>query len=170
MKNKIPLWFKVVYIASVIIAFSVFLPNSIRDNLAVRENVNEVQRIVYNAVPHEIVLETFYVELTGYGPDCSGCVSGKTASGQDVTDGKIYYDDINYGKVRIVAADKKFPFGTIVRITAPTVSETPIVAVVLDRGGKIKGNKIDLLFESEANTGSIGRQKNIKFEILRNGW
>ncbi len=66
----------------------------------------EVDKIVYDAVPHQVVLEAFIGQLTGYGPDCTGC-SGKTSSGQIVTNGNIYYTDAYYGKVRILASDKK---------------------------------------------------------------
>jgi 3D (Asp-Asp-Asp) domain-containing protein len=146
-----------------------FLPTGFVEKVNVNDNVSKVNKTLYNAVPHEIVFETFDGVLTGYGPDCKGC-SGKTASGYDVRNGNIYFDDVSYGNIRIIAADKKYPLGTIMRITVSNILDEPITAIVLDRGGAIKNNKVDLLYEAENSTQSIGRQKNVKFEILRYGW
>ena len=105
-------------------------------------------------------------KMSGYGPDCVGC-SGYLANGHYVGDGNIYYNDSEYGQVRIVAGDKKYKFGTIVRIN------DSMLAIVLDRGGSIGiGKKImfDLLYASEAAANSNGVSYNTKFEILRNGF
>jgi 3D (Asp-Asp-Asp) domain-containing protein len=173
MKNKIPLWFKVVYVLSVIVAFHFFLPVGIKEKTTLKDKKVEVDSVLYNAVPRDLIgekaIEVFTGQLTGYGPDCNGC-SGKTASGYNVKNGNIYFDDSFYGEVRIVAADRKFAIGTVVRITASRVSENPILAIVLDRGAAIKGNKFDLLFASSSDTHGIGRQTNVKFEVLRLGW
>ena len=112
-------------------------------------------------------LESFNGVVTGYGPDCVGC-SGITASEVDVRN-TIYYNDKEYGMLRIVAADSIYPFGTIVRVTT---SSDIILAIVLDRGGAIGNDKpaqLDLLFESEDATFSFGRQ-NANIEILRYGY
>ena len=104
--------------------------------------------------------------MSGYGPDCIGC-SGYLANGTYVGGGNIYYDDSEYGRVRIVAGDKKFKFGTIVRIN------DSMLAIVLDRGGSIGIGKkfmFDLLYESEAEANRNGVSYNTKFEILRNGF
>lgn len=173
MKKEIPLLFKVVYSLSIIIAFYFFLPTCVREVAIINDEVAVVNNNTYNAVPRDLisdrVIDTFVGRLTGYGPDCYGC-SGITASGQNVQNGNIYYDDGTYGEIRIVAADKKYIFGTVVRITAPNVYNYPIVAIVLDRGGKIYGNKFDLLFNSEKDTEFTGSQKNVKYEVLRYGW
>lgn len=174
MKNKIPLWFKVVYVLSIMVAFHFFIPTGVKGKVAVNDKVVEVNKVFYNAVPRDLISEKviskFVGQLTGYGPDCKGC-SGRTASGYDVTNGNIYFYDYLYGEIRIVAADaNKYRIGTVVRITAPNVFANPIIAIVLDTGGAIKGNKLDLLFASQADTGGIGRQKNVQYEILRNGW
>lgn len=167
MKNKIPLLFKVGYMLSLIITFHFFIPVGLKEKIIVEDNVIKIEKSIYNSVPTEIVLETFDGTITTYGPDCAGC-GGKTSSGYDVRNGNIYYDDYMYGKVRIIAADKKYPLGTIIRIAAPNISSEPIIAIVLDRGGAIRGNKLDLLFPSNAE--SIYRQKNAKCEVLRYGW
>lgn len=116
------------------------------------------------------VLATYKGGITAYGPDCKGC-SGITASGYNVHN-RIYYQDKEYGKIRILAADKSLPFGTIVRIKDLKNISNPIIGIVLDRGSAIGFNKkayFDLLYESELKTASFGRQK-ATFEILRRGY
>ena len=113
----------------------------------------------------EKVLETYYGEITAYGPDCKGCI-GITASGYNVKK-TIYYNDKEYGKIRILAADRKLPFGTIVRI-----KELNILGIVLDRGSAIGFSKrayFDLLNPSEKEINKFGRKK-ATFEILRLGY
>ena len=119
------------------------------------------------------VIETIIGKMSGYGPDCYGCTSNKTASGYYVGDGNIYYDDETYGEVRIVSADKKYPFGSIVRISNVTFQTEPIIAIVLDRGGAIgldKNIQFDLLFVKEKDASVIGIERNVNFEILRLGY
>lgn len=120
------------------------------------------------------VLETLIGSLVGYGPDCYGCTSGKTASGKYIGDGNIYYYDAAYGTIRIVAGDYSYPFGTIVRISnVDFYNDEPFYAIVLDRGGDIgKNNKFmfDLLFASEQEALALGKEINIKFEIMRLGY
>ena len=120
----------------------------------------------------EKVIATYKGNITAYGPDCVGCKTGRTASGYNVLNGNIYYYDKTYGKVRIVAADKSLPFGTIVRIKDLDISTDPILAIVLDRGGAIGFNKrvyFDLLYKSERDTISFGVKK-ATFEVLRRGY
>lgn len=100
--------------------------------------------------------------LTHYGPDCKGC-SGITASGYDVRN-TIYYNDSEYGQVRIVAASKKYPFYTILRLNDYKTGS--IIAIVLDRGGAIKGNKLDLLTSSNSEAASLWVQ-NVDVDVLR---
>lgn len=114
-------------------------------------------------------LETFTGSLTGYGPDCSGC-GGKTSTGHDLNS-SIYYEDNEYGTVRIVAADRYFPFYSIVRISnVPNIDS--FLAIVLDRGGNVgfnKGTLFDLAFATEKDPNILGKTNNVKFEILRSG-
>ena len=115
------------------------------------------------------VLESFTGKMSAYGPDCSGC-SGKVGGGQVVTNGNIYYNDAKYGTVRIIAADKKYPYGSIMRIKS---SRTEFLAIVMDRGGDIGFGRrfdVDLLCESEASANSYGTTYNVTFEILRYGY
>lgn len=124
--------------------------------------------------PTETVIETLVGNLVGYGPDCYGCTSMKTASGKYIGEGNIYYNDATYGKVRIVAGDYSYPFGTIVKISnVDFYNDEPFYAVVLDRGGNIgKGKKFlfDLLFASESEASRLGKEVNIKYEIMRLGY
>ena len=132
-----------------------------------------VLAINYNSLPNKVVNDktiTFFGQLTAYAPTCKGC-SGITASGYDVRDGNIYYNDAKYGKLRIVAADPKIPLGTVVKISAHQLYDYTFMAIVLDRGSAIKGELFDLLFESEEGLNeTVGRLKNVKYEILRYGW
>lgn len=134
----------------------------------VKEPTNEV--IAIGAAESE----TFTGEVTAYGPDCKNC-SGmvRCKPYQDVRNGNIYYnDDADYKNLRIVAADSSMPCGTIVKISGlvkgKDIIEEPIIAIVLDRGSAIKGNILDLLFESEEEAFPIGRQS-VKIDVLRWG-
>lgn len=104
--------------------------------------------------------------MTGYGADCYGCI-GITASGYDVRN-TIYYNDAEYGQIRILAAPKEIPMYSIIRVNNVNGYE-PFIAIVLDRGSAIKGTLFDLLCESEQTSNHIGRQYNIKYEIIRRG-
>lgn len=109
--------------------------------------------------------------MTGYGYDCRGCTTGKTASGYSIRD-TIYYDDPTFGTLRIVAMDKSIPMYSIVRISNINGME-PILAIVLDRGGGISFSKsiqVDLVVESEAIAKTtIGKKYNVTCDILRSG-
>ncbi len=87
--------------------------------------------------------------VTAYSPDARSCgafADGITASGYSVkTNG-----------MRLVAADTSLlPFGTIVSI--PGYDDTMIVPV-LDRGGAIKGNRLDVLFPTHEDALQWGVQ------------
>ena len=118
-------------------------------------------------------LATYVGKITAYGPDCYGC-SGITAKGYDVRNGNIYYNDATFGNIIIVASDSSIPFGSIIKIIGLSISEDPILAIVLDRGGMIgfaegKHSYFDLLYKSEADAYSFGRPT-ATFELLRSGY
>lgn len=145
-------------------------------NLAASNNIYKKQSITKEAIidsKEEVsdVLETFIGEMTAYGPDCRGC-SGVTSFGYDMKNGNVNYFDKKYGSVRIVAADRKYPFGTIIRVSNLKIYNKPFLAVVLDRGGAIKGNKMDLAFDTQRNplVRQLGFSRNVQYEILRYGW
>lgn len=78
--------------------------------------------------------EWIEAELTAYSPRCPHCV------------GKRHPDGIGASGLRIVpglhlAADKSIPFGTRVYIRGQWW-------IVADRGGKVKGKRLDLALES----------------------
>jgi 3D (Asp-Asp-Asp) domain-containing protein len=89
------------------------------------------------------------MEVTAYCP-CKKCcgpkAQGITASGKRVT----------YNNGLFVAADTKvLPFHTKLRI--PGYAELRLVPV-LDRGGAIKGNKLDVFFPTHREALNWGRQ------------
>lgn len=113
----------------------------------------------------------FYGKLTGYGPDCVGCGGGSACPPrQNFKNGNIYFEDQTYGKVRVLAADRSIPCGSIIRVSNIRIYDAPILAIVMDRGGAIKSNHLDLLFATEKNMEGFSTQNDIKFEILRYGW
>ena len=170
---------------------------SSKDNIKLNVKSREMQRLsplVYveeNDIyfMNKEVINTYIGILTGYGPDCVGCGNFNTnkvstASGYhiaNIIDGNIEpafaitYNDSEFGEVRIVAGDSSLPFNTIVRITIP--NQEPIIAIVLDRGSTVgfdncrssRGclTNFDLLYPTEAE--SLGKTRNVKFEILRIG-
>ena len=115
------------------------------------------------------VLEIQLGKLSRYGPDCYLC-TGYLAYGLYVGSGTIYYNDNYYGNVRILAGDKFYPFGTIVRVSYDMES---FLGIVLDRGGSIGFNGkalFDLLYPNEYLANKDGINYNTKFEILRYGF
>lgn len=118
------------------------------------------------------VKEILNGNITAFTPYCGGGCNGYTSSGVFVGN-NIFYDDKEYGKVRIVAGDSSYPFGTIVRIKGLYYFNEDVYAIVLDRGPAVGKNKralFDLLFFSENNANDFGVQKNIKCEVLRIGY
>lgn len=93
--------------------------------------------------------KTLTMDSTAYGPDCSGC-SGKSATGMDLT-----------GTAKVVAVDPNvIPLGSKVWV------EGYGEAIAGDTGGAIKGNKIDVLMESEAKASSEWGRRTVKVKIL----
>ncbi|AJA41414.1 hypothetical protein AXJ14_gp095 [Geobacillus virus E3] len=90
-----------------------------------------------------------YEESTGKSPDDPDFKV--TASGTIATQG------------RTIAMDKRFPFGTLVKIEG-----FDNIFVVQDRGGKIKGNRVDVYFDSVEEAIKFGKQKR-KIYIIKLG-
>lgn len=110
----------------------------------------------------------FTGKLTHYGPDCPLC-SGKLAcNGQDARGGNIYYNDKEYGTVRIVATTKLIPCGSIIRINIKEYAEDGMYAIVLDRG--VSGSNIDLLKESQQTASPVRTVNGASFDIVRYGY
>lgn len=112
---------------------------------------------------HNVFVEAF---MTNYGPDCEGCGGNLACNGKNVQNGKIYYEDQNYGRMRIIATDSSIPCGTIFNIYD---NGNEYKAISLDRGGAIKGNKFDLLNNNEAEAERNG-VRNLKVNLVRWGY
>ena len=78
--------------------------------------------------------------MTGYGPDCTTCnglgyVACNTKDKKPyniITDG-IYYNDEEYGEVRVLAAAlAEFPCGTIVEVDSSNLGK--FMGIVMDTG------------------------------------
>ena len=126
--------------------------------------INYIDTSSYNIISSEVV------NISHFGPDCNGCGIGLVASGDYVGSGRINYYDKTFGIVRIVAADNKYPLGTILRLNT---NRGLIIAIVLDRGGGIGDGKkyqIDLLSESEEISYKLGVIYNATLEVLRLGY
>lgn len=87
---------------------------------------------------------SYEANVSAYCP-CSKCC-GKYADGVTASGHKIKKGD------KFCAAPKNIPFGTILEI--PGYGKVP----VLDRGGVIKGNKIDVYFDTHKEALKWGRQ------------
>ena len=113
---------------------------------------------------------TFTGDLTAYVGDCPLC-SGILACHPrtNVLESGIYFNDSEYGQVRIVATSSKYSCGTILRFNVDKIGEEPIIAIAMDRG--VGGNNVDLLVDDvNYATRNIGRVKDQTFEVLRYGW
>ena len=148
---------------------SILSTRIVKQNTITTKIVTNVGDIKTNGSKNKL---QFTGTLTGYGPDCAGC-GGHVACrpNQDVRNGNIYYNDKEYGKIRILAADYSIPCGSIVHIKNFKFGNNgEVIGIVLDRGSAIVGLTMDLLYPSEADTVAIGRQRNIEFNIERWGW
>lgn len=95
------------------------------------------------------VVETLLMEVTAYCP-CKKCCGplahGVTASGEPVS----------YNDGKFVAADTRvLPFGSTIRI--PGYADQEVVEVI-DRGGAIKGMRLDVYYPSHKEALKWGRQ------------
>ena len=95
------------------------------------------------------ICEEFFEEhemiVTAYCPCelcCDNYADGVTASGHIIQPGD-----------KFVAADPSIPFGTLLNI--PGYGIVP----VLDRGGAIKGNRLDVYFDTHAEALTWGRKR-----------
>lgn len=114
---------------------------------------------------------SFTGQMTAYKATCVGC-TGIVACPprQDVRGDNIWFNDGTYGKIRILAADPHIPCGTIMKATNLTFSSEPVLGIVLDRGGAIKGNITDFLVGPDEDMDMVGRQRGVNYEVLRWGW
>ena len=120
--------------------------------------------------------------LTLYGADCITCDGvgyvycpvGPNQYHNLLSDG-IYYEDKEYGQVRILAAaHAEFPCGTIIEINNSDM--TNVIGIVLDTGSGMKKayNEgwvlIDLAHKTETDLPTFGTNRNTNFTVKRWGW
>lgn len=121
---------------------------------------------------------TFTGRLTTYGGDCVGC-GGTSSSGvklsptTGVNNSNTPYLTYKGRKYYCLAADRSIPFGTVIKISNHNLNtDSTIYGIVVDRGGAIKGNKIDIFKGSEGSGAQYfggGTSNNTKFEIVSMG-
>lgn len=114
------------------------------------------------------VLATYSGTMSFYSANCKGCM-GSTATGIDISDGNLYYNDNEYGQVRIVATGSEIKPWSIIKIKNSSLGSN-VIAIALDKGSNIGVGKkflIDMLTNSKENKSGI--EKNITVEVLRSG-
>lgn len=125
----------------------------------------------------------FSGKMTGYGPDCPGCstvgnVSCLTREGTNhsLINNGLYYNDITYGTLRILAADHSmFPCGTVVKVNNGVLNE--FYGIVLDTGYAMRDAWndgivwMDLAFSSQQDALTGGATSlNTLYSVQRWGW
>ena len=136
-------------------------------------NKNELNPILYStfkeAVEHSKYYPTSFIgKLTHYGPDCALCGGKLGCNGQDARGGNIWYEDNEYGKIRIVATSKTLACGSIIKINIDEYDENGMYAIVLDRG--VGPGIVDLLKESQITESPVRTVNKVKFDIVRYGY
>lgn len=136
-------------------------------------NKNDLEPVMYEdfklAVENSKYFPTSFVgKLTHYGPDCPLCGGRVGCNGQDVRNGNIYYDDKEYGILRIVATSSTIPCGSIIRINVKEYDPNGMYAIVLDRG--VGDAHIDLLKTSQVAVSPVRTINKVVFDIVRYGY
>lgn len=136
-----------------------------------REVIKEVEEKKEEIVIKETesVIEDLYNSglMTMYTANCKGC-SGITSYGYDVRN-TIYYTDLEYGSINIVACPKNVKFGSIYEIK---IENTELLnAICLDRGSDIRNDyiNIDLLWDNYNIVNNWGI-KRVEYRLVRNGF
>ena len=124
-------------------------PTSVPEAEAVEAEAEVVEAVTFDGRPLRKV-ETMTMRVTAYSPHAESCgkwADGITASGMSVwTNG-----------MRLVAADTRLlPFGSIVSVPGYHDGE-PVQ--VLDRGGAIKGKRLDVLYPTHERALQWGVQE-----------
>lgn len=119
---------------------------------------------------------------TGYGADCKGCsgrVSCKTREGEkyNINESGEYYHDVQYGDVRIIAANlSMFKCGTIIEIDNGRLE--PFLGIVMDTGSAMVNSwnsyglvHIDIAHATEKDKIVYqATSNNASFNVQRWGW
>src|SRR5688572_6236575 len=91
-----------------------------------------------------------WLNVSGYSPDARSC--GTSADGKTAT-----LHSVSTNNMKLVAADTRvLPYGSMLSI--PGYADAAVVPV-LDCGGAIKGNKLDLLFPTHEEAIKWGRKR-----------
>jgi 3D (Asp-Asp-Asp) domain-containing protein len=131
----------------------------LRQQLANAKNNSESPSVSVSRGSIENNYKSFYVEGTAYTSKCVGC-SGYTFSEHNVK------NTVYFGNYRIVATDLNvIPLYSLLKVET---RDDVFYAIVLDKGGAIKGYKMDLLVKTYDDAIEFGRQK-VKVTILREG-
>lgn len=157
-----------------------------RSGLAYVDENGETIGIIESPVNAQIEIGTgeeadYIGKMTGYGADCVGCsgtLSCKTREGSTYnlsTNGE-YYNDNQYGSVRILAAAlDKFPCGTIIKVENENLGT--FNAIVLDTGGAMRSAwangtvLMDLAFKTETDPAiHLATSSNTKYSVQRWGY
>lgn len=130
---------------------------------------------------------SFDARITTYGVDCYGCggedgsggtsvgVSLDVNAGVKLPDGS-WQPGIKFGSYYIVAADPSIPLCSTLKISnhgmrgSGIQPEEPFYAIVLDRGGAIKGGILDLYIGLEASGNVVPVQKTVpRVDVMQLG-
>ena len=139
-------------------------------DLVVTNSLSKISNNLVGASVMTDVLETQVGTMSAYGLDCDGC-SGVVGARYDALGNHLIYHDPTYGDLRIVAGDKKYPYGTVVRVVDSKIGTFGVI--VLDRGSDIGIGRrylFDLLFYTEADAYEFCLSRNTTFEVLRYGY
>lgn len=154
---------------------------NVGENVSTKELVSAFQKfdkkalnpVMYNSFEQAVYNSQFYPtsfvgKLVHYGPDCPMCSGRLGCNGQDARNGNIYYNDKEYGKVRIVAMSSSLPCGSIIKINVDAYDSDGMYAIVLDRG--VSGAMVDLLKTSARAKSPVRTVNNVTFDIVRYGY
>ena len=155
--------------------------NNLNKSVPTKELVNSFQEldkrtinpVMYNSFEEAVYNSQYYPtsfvgKLVHYGPDCPECGGHLGCNGQDARNGNIYYNDDEYGKVRIVAMSSTIPCGSMIKINVDAYDPDGIYAIVLDRG--VSGAMVDLLKESSKSKSPVRTVSGVTFDIVRYGY
>ncbi len=94
--------------------------------------------------------KTMWMVVTGYSPDARSC--GEFADGKTATLHSVTTNDHS-----LVAADPRvLPYGSMVTVPG---YDSDLIVPVLDCGGAIKGNRLDLLFPTHEQARKWGKKR-----------
>ncbi len=174
-----------------LIEYSASVPANVTNTLVKGENglmlIQDGQKtIIKNKVDEIVQVGTgkkgkFAGYLTEYGPDCKTCdgrgytyCPTRENKWHSIVKDGIYYNDKQFGEVRILAADhRQFPCGTIIEIRNDNFEN--ILGIVLDTGYGMKKayNEgwilVDIAIPTEKNI-KFGINKSTTFNVRRWGW